>query len=325
MIGESLVRLAQKPQRTIAGFMSGTSMDGVDVVIARIRGCGPDTAIDLLGYDSVPYEPALRERLLSLQLPGTFNAFDVADLSFRVGDLHSDVLENLATRTGIPLSDIDLIGYSGLGLYHANRMNVDLGEVNVLADRTGATVICDLRMADCAAGGLGAPLSPYVDWILFADPEKSRAVQNIGGIANVCAIPAGATVDDLIGFDTGPGNMVIDGLISLLSDGRETFDRDGRVAASGQVNESLLAELMAHPYIRAGGVHNPTLMGMVRDLLAPIPVRTHEDFAIPSDAREALSWAILANETLHGRPANVPQITGARRRVILGKITPPTS
>src|SRR5579884_175689 len=252
MIGESLVRLAQKPQRTIAGFMSGTSMDGVDVVIARIRGCGPDTAIDLLGYDSVPYEPALRERLLSLQLPGTFNAFDVADLSFRVGDLHSDVLENLATRTGIPLSDIDLIGYSGLGLYHANRMNVDLGEANVLADRTGATVICDLRMADCAAGGLGAPLSPYVDWILFADPEKSRAVQNIGGIANVCAIPAGATVDDLIGFDTGPGNMVIDGLISLLSDGRETFDRDGRVAASGQVNESLLAELMAHPYIRAG-------------------------------------------------------------------------
>lgn len=388
MLGETLARLAEKDERIVAGYMSGTSMDGTDVAIVRIRGSGRATEARLIGFAGETYDPVLRRRLLNLATPGAFTGFEVTRLSYEVAHVHAEVLIRLAKRIGLVLPDIDLIGYHGVTLYHHGGLRSDIGEAAILAARTGAVVIGDLRESDCAAGGQGAPLSPYVDWILFGDPVKTRAVQNIGGIANVCAIPAGGGAEDLIGFDTGPGNMVTDGLVTLITEGNQIYDRDGAIAASGRVDGALLAELMAHPYIRrglpkctgreefgqffaadllrsardrgiadadtvatataftahaivdayrrfisprhridevilgGGGIHNPVLMATLARLLAPVPVHTHDDHGIPSDAREALSWAILANETLHGHPANVPQVTGATRRVILGKITP---
>ena len=387
-IGEQLASIAGKPERIIAGYMSGTSMDGIDSVVAKVRGCGLATEVKLLGFSSTPFAPEVRRRLLSLQMPSLFSGAEVAQLSFLLGELFAEALAQLMTELRLPLSSLDLIGHHGVILFHGNSVDLDICEASVIAERLKCPVITDFRARDCAAGGQGAPLSPYVDWILFRHRENNRAVQNIGGIANVCALRAGADLDDLIGFDTGPGNMVVDGLVSIVTQGEHTYDRNGAIAATGRVRGVLLSDMMAHPYIgreppkctgreefgvffardvleraRArgipdedvvatatrftvevivdsyrrfiepqmeldevivggGGVHNPVLMSWLRELLAPARVQTHEDYGIPSDAREALSWAVLANETLMGIPTNVCQITGARRRAVLGKVIP---
>lgn len=388
MIAEELSRIAARQPRLIAGFMSGSSMDGIDVALTQVRGQGLDTEIELLGFATTPYGPDLRQRLLHLQMPHRFTGAELAELSYEISERYAEALASLVEKLGLSLGEVDLIGHHGISLYHGDGLHLDMGEATIIAERTGVTVISDFRVRDMAAGGQGAPLSPYVDWILFRHPKRTRAVQNIGGIGNVCAIPAGGEVEDLIGFDTGPGNMIIDGVVSLLTNGRETYDRDGLMARAGQVNETLLTELMQHPFIQqglpkcagreefglffterllqearsrgladadlvatvttftarsitdayhrfitphhqldevivsGGGSYNPALMEQLRALLAPIPVRPHDDFGIPADAREAVSWAILANETLAGNPANVCQVTGARRRVVLGKIIP---
>ena len=388
VLSEQLAAIAAKPERIVAGYMGGTSLDGIDVAVTRIRGSGVGSGVQLLGFLSVPYEPELRRRLFNLQMPETFSGGEMAELSFLVAELYAQALLDLMGQLDLPVSALDLIGHHGVIVFHGGGLHVDICEASVIAERTGCTVITDFRVRDCAAGGQGAPLSPYVDWILFRDPEKNRAVQNIGGIGNVCAVPAGGEVDDLIGLDTGPGNMIIDGLVRLITGGEQTYDRDGAMAASGRIRDDVLSELMAHPFIAkelprsagreqfgiffsrglldrsrsrripdedvvatatrftaqaiadayqrfitpymqideviigGGGVHNPTLMSWIARLLAPVPVRTHDDYGIPSDAREAISWAVLANETLLGRPANVRQVTGARRRAVLGKIIP---
>jgi anhydro-N-acetylmuramic acid kinase len=249
VIADVLARIAGKDERLVAGYMSGTSTDGIDVALTRIRGSGPDTRVELLGYSSVPFEAELRRRLLGLLMPAAVTAGEVTRLSYELAERYAQSLADLTRDLGFALSDIDLIGHHGVVFYHAEGMYADIGEASVIAERTGITVVTDFRVRDCAAGGQGAPLSPYVDWILFNHPDKSRAVQNIGGIANVCAMPANATVDDLIGFDTGPGNRIVDTLMALITGGQQTFDRDGAMAASGQVNEALLDELMDHPYI----------------------------------------------------------------------------
>jgi anhydro-N-acetylmuramic acid kinase len=391
MIADMLHHIGSKDERLVAGFMCGTSTDGIDVALARISGGGADTRVELLGHSSVQFDPEFRQRLLNLLAPSTTTASEITQLSYETAEAYAVALINLVGELNVPLSEVDLIGHHGVVLHHADGMYAEICEPSVIAERTGITVISDFRARDCAAGGQGAPLSPYVDWILFNDPVMSRAVQNIGGIGNVCAMPPNAAVEDLIGFDTGPGNRIIDQLVWMITEGKQSFDRDGRIAQSGRVRESLLQALMDHPYIArglpkcagrgefsrsftaellrsaraegiadedtvatatafttyaiadsyrrfitpyyildevivgGGGPKNPTIMASLRDLLAPIPVRTHEDFGIPGDAREALSWAILANEALLSHPANVPQVTGARRAVVLGKIIPGTT
>jgi anhydro-N-acetylmuramic acid kinase len=391
MIADMLGHIGSKDERLVAGFMCGTSTDGIDVALARLKGGGSETRVELLGHSSVPFEPEFRQRLLNLLAPGTPTASEITHLSYETAGIYTQALTHLVQELGLSLSEVDLIGHHGVVIHHADGMYAEICEPAVIAEQTGITVIGDFRARDCAAGGQGAPLSPYVDWILFNDPVMSRAVQNIGGIGNVCAMPPRATVDDLIGFDTGPGNRIIDQLVWMITEGERSFDPDGTIAQSGRVREPLLQALMDHPFIArglpkcagrgefsrsftadllrdaraagipdedtvatatafstyaiadsyrrfitpryvldevivgGGGLKNPTLMASLRDLLAPIPIRTHEDFGIPGDAREALSWAILANETLLGHPANVPQVTGARRRAVLGKVTPGTS
>jgi anhydro-N-acetylmuramic acid kinase len=391
MIADLLGHIGSKDERLVAGFMCGTSTDGIDVALTRLKGGGAGTQVEFVGHSSVPFDPEFRQRLLNLLAPGTPTASEITHLSYETADIYTQALVNLVRELDINLSEVDLIGHHGVVLHHADGMYAEICEPSVIAEQTGITVISDFRARDCAAGGQGAPLSPYVDWILFNDPVMSRAVQNIGGIGNVCAMPPSATVDDLIGFDTGPGNRIIDQLVWIITEGKQAFDADGKIAQSGRVREPLLQALMEHPFIArglpkcagrgefsrsftadllrdartagiadedtvatatafstyaisdsyrrfitphyaldevivgGGGLKNPTLMASLRDLLAPIPIHTHEDFGIPGDAREALSWAILANEALLSHPANVPQVTGARRPVVLGKITPGTS
>jgi anhydro-N-acetylmuramic acid kinase len=268
-----------------------------------------------------------------------------------------------------------------LGGYH-----LEIGEASVVAERTGCTVVSDFRTRDIAAGGEGAPLSPFSDWLLFRDPIKGRAIQNVGGIGNVTGLRPAAKRGEVIAFDTGPGNVVIDAVMRTGTRGRMAFDENGQVAARGVVDQTLLGELMGFSYFRTpppkstgrelfgdsftrrlvarandlglsfedtvatataltahsiadqyrrfllprfqidevvvggGGCHNSTLMGFLRKTLDPVPVRVHEDFGINGDAREALYWGIMANETVHGRPSNMPSVTGARDYVVLGKV-----
>jgi anhydro-N-acetylmuramic acid kinase len=266
---------------------------------------------------------------------------------------------------------------------------LQIGEPAVIAARTGCRVVADFRAADIALGGQGAPLVPFADYALFSTAAETRAVQNLGGIANVTFLPAGGTLDDVRAFDTGPGNMLLDALTRRVTEGAAAFDTDGSLAAQGQAASALLGEFLTHPYfalpppkstgreafgapfaerffrfaqaqslspadtlatataltaetvarayrdwllphapvqtviLGGGGVHNGTLVRMLAERLAPARLTTHAEFGLPDDAKESVAFALLAYETLHGRPSNVPAATGARGRAILGKIVLP--
>lgn len=264
------------------------------------------------------------------------------------------------------------------------RATLQLGEPAVIAERTGLPVVADFRVRDVAAGGQGAPISAYVDYILFRRERESVAVQNVGGIANVTYVPAGCGPDDVVAFDTGPGNMAIDSLVRLVTRGEKEYDEGGSIAARGRVSEELLRWLMRHPFLRrrppkttgreefgdhfalevyrrgkalglrdediiatataftvesivysyerllpgrvnevimgGGGCFNDTLVRMLREKLRGVKLSFHEDYGIPAQAKEPLVMAILANEAIGGIPNNLPSATGAKRRVVMGKI-----
>jgi anhydro-N-acetylmuramic acid kinase len=259
-----------------------------------------------------------------------------------------------------------------------------IGESSVISERTGIDVISNFRERDVAAGGKGAPLVPYLDYLLIRHRGRGRVAVNIGGIANLTAIPPNTSTDRVIAFDTGPGNMVIDQLVSRITQGGQTYDRDGAIAASGAIDPKLLAKLLRDKYFRAkppktagreqygaefvtklldtelssedliatataltaesialgvrnfvtpemrvdevfvsgGGTHNPTLMRMLTKAMNPIPVKESSEVGLDVDAKEAIAFAVMAYETAHQRPSNVPMATGARRAVVLGKLTP---
>jgi anhydro-N-acetylmuramic acid kinase len=223
----------------VAGVMSGTSLDGIDVAIVEIRG----RAVETIGFQSTPYTPELRAEILGVSNAATTTAA-ISRLNFRLAEQYARAVLRATKRCGA----VELIGCHGQTIYHEGRSNtLQIGEAAVVAERTGVPVVSNFRARDIAAGGQGAPLVPFVDYLLFRHPKRRRIALNIGGIANLTVIPAGARPEDVIAFDTGPGNMVID---ALARDFGEPFDGGGKVAASGNVNPGLLKELMADPYYR---------------------------------------------------------------------------
>jgi anhydro-N-acetylmuramic acid kinase len=377
----------------VAGIMSGTSLDGIDVAIIDISGSGYKAKINVLTSHSIPYPRKVREALLSISNANTHTS-DISRLNFLLGELYAEAVEETAERGDIPLNSIKLIGCHGQTIYHEGQnasylgkkvaSTLQIGESSVISERTGISVISNFRERDVAAGGKGAPLVPYLDYLLLRSRGRGRVAVNIGGIANLTAIPSNSSTDKLIAFDTGPGNMVIDQLVSRITLGRQTFDRDGAIAAAGNVDPKLLNKLLRDKYLRAkppktagreqygaefvtklldtelstedliatataltaesialgirnfvmpemrideifvsgGGVHNPTLMTHLRKAMDPIPVLETSEAGLDVDAKEAVAFAVLAYETAHQRPSNVPPATGARRPVILGKLTP---
>ena len=348
----------------VAGLISGTSVDGIDVVVVDIT----DT-IQVVAWKTVPYEPEVRQAILSVSNATTHTA-TIARLNFLIGELFADALR----KSGVPLETIHLIGSHGQTIFHEGEpieflghkvaSTLQIGEAAVIAERTGIETIADFRPADIAAGGKGAPLVPFLDYQLFRHPELARIALNIGGIANVTVIPANARPEDVIAFDTGPGNMVMDALAP-------PFDRDGERARAGSMNEVLLEQLLADPYyhrdppkscgreqygaefvrntgidvatameltvrtialaierypatreliVSGGGAHNVYLMERLRSALKP-RVTTSAEFGIDVDAKEAILFAVLAYETHHRRAGNLSSATGARKPVILGKIS----
>ena len=225
----------------VAGLISGTSADGIDVAVVDIG-----ESIEMVTTATVPYPPEVRTAILSVSNANTHTA-TIARLNFLLGELFAEAL----TRTGVPLETIDLIGSHGQTIFHEGQpveflgrkvaSTMQIGEAAVIAERTGIETIADFRAADVAAGGQGAPLVPFLDYQLFRHPERARIALNIGGIANVTVILANAAPDDVIAFDTGPGNMVMDALAP-------PFDHNGDRARAGRVNTVLLGELLADPY-----------------------------------------------------------------------------
>ena len=385
-------KIEAKDKMRVAGLMSGTSVDGVDVAIVDIR----KQKVNLLAYDVFPYSNALRKEILDLCNPESASLENICHYNFVLGEVFADSIIKLCSQSGIALNSIDLVGSHGQTIYHnprgkryskkTIRSTLQIGEPSVIAHRTGVTTVADFRPRDMAAGGEGAPLVPYADYILFGRNRSSRAVQNIGGIANVTFLPRGCKKDEIIAFDTGPGNMVIDGVVRLISNSRRRFDSNGKMAAQGTVNKKLLNEMLRHPFIKrrppkstgreefgicfakkiykqatekgvadsdlvatvtaltaksiarayreflpvipdevilsGGGSRNNTLVEMLHSELPDAKMLSTDDFGISVDAKEAVSFAVLAWATIKGLTNNVPGVTGAERPVIMGKIIP---
>lgn len=246
---------AKKTMR-VAGLMSGTSVDGVDVAIADIeRG-----KVCLIAFDVFAHKTALRREILSLCDPDLARVDHICHLNHVLGEVFAEAVIKLCGKTGIALESIDLIGSHGQTIWHQPegrryrgktiRSTLQIGEPSVIAQRTGITTVADFRPRDMAAGGQGAPLVPYADYVLFRDAKVSRAVQNIGGIANVTFLPRACKSEDILAFDTGPGNMVIDALVRLVTSGKRHFDRGGTMAAKGHVCESLLRQMLKYSFLR---------------------------------------------------------------------------
>ena len=238
----------------VIALMSGTSADGVDAVLVRISGQAPELSVELLQHEHLDYPEELRATVLRACLPDCPVA-EITRLNVELGEHFARAAVAVARTHGTPLERVDLIASHGQTVCHLPQpggggATLQIGEPAVIAERAGVTVVADFRPADMAAGGQGAPLVPYADWVLFRDPKLTRAIQNLGGIGNVTYVPAGAGIDDVIAFDTGPGNMVMDGVVAALTAGSESCDRDGVRAARGRVNDELLAWLMQHPYLQ---------------------------------------------------------------------------
>ncbi len=224
----------------VAGIMSGTSLDGIDVAIVDIRG----RKVATVGFTSTPYSPAVRDAILAVSNTTTHTAA-ISRLNYQLGELYAKAVQRTVRRYG----PVELIGCHGQTVFHEGRSNtLQLGEPAILAERTGIAVVSNFRARDIAAGGQGAPLVPYVDYLLFHHARKTRVALNIGGIGNITLLRAGAGPEKVIAFDTGPGNILIDGLTREYSGGKLSYDRGGRIAASGRIVRDLLDELLRDPY-----------------------------------------------------------------------------
>lgn len=241
------------------GLMSGTSVDGIDVAIVDITGHGSGCRVELVAFDTVPYEPAVRRELLDLYEDQANAVTRLCSLNAVIGEEFARAALLVAERAAVDLSQIEVIGSHGQTVWHqpladpglpiSTPSTLQIGEPSVIAARTGAPVMADFRVADMAVGGQGAPLAPYFDWAVLTDPVQSRCVQNIGGIGNVTWLPAGAGVNDVVAFDTGPGNILIDAVVTVLSDGRQTYDHDGVLAGEGQLVPGMLDHLLEDGYL----------------------------------------------------------------------------
>jgi anhydro-N-acetylmuramic acid kinase len=247
--------------RLAVGLMSGTSMDGVDAALVRLAGPAERPRVRLRAFDTLPCPPEVRAWIMRVAAGEWTTAKDVSQLNFVLGELFAQAALRVCRAAHVSPRCVSVIGSHGQTIYHQGRPEVITGhkaalgpntlqmaEPAVIAERTGAPVVADFRTADVAAGGQGAPLVPMVDYLLLRDSRKGTVTLNIGGIANVTVMPAKAKPSDVIGFDTGPGNMVTDALVGHFTRERERYDAGGRVAALGKVNELLLAHALNHPF-----------------------------------------------------------------------------
>ncbi len=381
----------------VLGLMSGTSADGIEAALVRISGAPPKLKSKLLGHASLPIPKPIRSAILRIAEGTPVPAAEISQLNFRLGHLFAEAAITTCSQLRISLKQIDLIASHGQTVFHQGKplaflgaptsSTMQIGEPSIIPARTGVTTIADFRPADMAAGGQGAPLVPFADYLLYRHEKIGRVSLNLGGIANVTVIPARSKPAGVFAFDTGPANILIDALVSHFTHGRRRFDKNARLAQSGRCLTPLLETLLRDPYFRlrppkstgreyfgrkfvekilrqgrrlrarpedlihtatiltalsvvdalnrfvfprtkisqlivsGGGARNPLLLCQLEAALSPIDVLTSEKFGVPEQSKEAYAFALLAYETFHHRPSNLPSATGATRPAVLGKIS----
>lgn len=251
----------EKGEMLVLGLMSGTSADGIDIALARISGVPPRVKSRLMNHTAVKFPPRVRAEILRVAEQRAITAGELSQLNFRLGQLFADAATTACKRFRIAVSSLDLIGSHGQTIFHQGvpatylgaptTATLQIGEPAVIAAETGVTTVADFRPADMAAGGQGAPLVPYADYLLYSDRKLGRASLNLGGIANVTVIPAGAVREKVFAFDTGPANMLIDALVAHFTSGRKKFDDGAKMALAGRAIPALLDELMRDPYLKS--------------------------------------------------------------------------
>ena len=389
-----LVALMEKPSRLVIGLMSGTSADGVDAALCRITGHGTATKVEQLGFVFDPFDTQVRDEILRLAGGQEATAADFCRINFLLGRLYAETSLRLCRECGVEPKDIDLVGSHGQTLWHIPqpetylgqtfRSTLQLGECSVLTETFGCPVVGDFRVRDVAAGGLGAPLVPYSEYLIYRSETKCIALQNIGGIGNITCLPPACKPEEVFAFDTGPGNMVMDAVYGAITHGEKRFDEGGAFAAKGRVHQPLLNLMMDDEYIRrqppkttgreyygpayverimaeakaqcltdedlmatvtaftaatiaysvehffpvkpdeliigGGGSMNATLLKDIATALPACKVMTNEQLGYDSNAKEAVAFAVLANEAIFAGCNNMPSVTGATKGVVMGKI-----
>lgn len=375
------------------GLMSGTSLDGVDVVLCDITGKDEDTQVKQLNFKTYEIPEYLRDKIRKCCSRELVPVELICSLNFELGQLFAEAVKKLCKESSVNLEDIAFIASHGQTIFHIPKAFSDyipstlqIGEAAIIANECRSTVISNFRVMDMAVGGEGAPLVPYSEYVLYADESQAVALQNIGGIGNVTFLPKKGDFSKVIAFDTGPGNMMIDAAVQKLYG--EKFDKNGEYASKGKLISPLAEELKKHPYfaldipkttgrelfgehytyallekykdynkndiiftltwftaysiafhykkyfihhhnldkciIAGGGAYNECLINLIKRELPEIEILIQEDLGYSSEAKEAIAFVILGNQTYHMRPSNVPSATGARKSVILGQITYPT-
>ena len=372
------------------GLMSGTSLDGIDAALVEIKGSGINTKVNLLEFETFKIPTEIKNEIKKACLEDKSSVDLICSLNFKLGNLFADAVIDILDKANIDIEQLDYIASHGQTIYHIPKdreglvkSTLQIGEASVIAYKTNTLVVSNFRVMDMAANGEGAPLVPYTEYILYSEKEKGIALQNIGGIGNVTVLPESNLIDDIFAFDTGPGNMAIDEACNILFG--IPYDKDGKIASSGVVNDEMLNELMKMKYIHekppkttgredfgqrfvekiihkyselksedivatltmftaksisynykkfiipnnklekviiaGGGAHNKTLIKFIKEELNDVDVLIQEDLGFSSDAKEAIAFAVLGNETLNNNFSNVPSATGANEKVILGQIT----
>ncbi|MBX7150314.1 anhydro-N-acetylmuramic acid kinase, partial [bacterium] len=363
--------------RQVIGINSGTSMDALDIALVRVSGTGDSLRLRLDAFEEFPFPEGWKRYLLDLIDRGTPSQISQANML--IGKVFADGINRFIEKHQIERKTITAIGSHGQTIFHhpakeilfdnAVHSTLQLGDPSVIAQQTEILTVGDFRMADVAAGGSGAPLVPYFDYIVFRDPQKHRGILNIGGIANITLLPAGGTLDELAAFDTGPGNMLIDYAVQEFFN--EPFDDNGNIARSGKIHEGIASAILQHEYfnikppkstgremfgkkfseeifkdfidiapadkvatlaeatarsifdqvkkfskhdlheliVSGGGIKNSYLMERLKFHFQTATIRSSAEFGIPAEAKEAMLFALLANECLTGTPANVPAVT----------------
>jgi len=381
----------------VLGLMSGTSADAIEVALAQISGAPPRLKPKLLNHISISFPSNLRKEILRVAEQQAIPAGDLSQLNFRLGEVFAEAALSACRRFRVNPKKIALIGSHGQTIFHQGTpipclgrptaSTLQIGEGAIIAAHTEITTVSDFRPADMAQGGQGAPLVPYADYLLYRHAKLGRASLNLGGIANVTIIPAAAKPSQILAFDTGPANMLIDALVTHFTHGRQRYDKGARLAQQGRSIPALLDELMRDPYLKlappkstgreyygraylkrilalgkrygatpkdlirgatiftalsvvdalnrfvlpktkihqliisGGGSHNPLIMAQLAAALPGVEILPSAELGVPEDAKEAFAFALMAYETFHQRPSNVPSATGASRPAILGKIS----
>lgn len=392
---EHLYQIAQKPNRHIIGLMSGTSLDGLDVALCRISGSGPDTAVSLVAFDTVPYSDVLKDDIRVVFAKTEINFEHLCLLNPYIGRLHGEMILDCLTRWNIAPADVDLVASHGQTVFHAPKSQhghdrfpnatLQIGDGDHVAATTGIITLSDFRQKHVAHGGEGAPLAVYGDYFMFSAQGENRILLNLGGIANFTYLPKSGDTFEGFTTDTGPGNTLLDAYARLFTG--KPYDENGQLSARGRVSDELLTALLDHPffdapfpkttgpevfnvdyvrtaqqrsqtealspedlmatlarfsaeaaaeairrvmqpqenyaaYLSGGGAHNPVLVGHLRALLPGCTFGRTDDLGIAGDAKEAVLFAVLANEAVAGGRASFGNRQGVPS-VTMGKVSFP--